>query len=346
MDAVRESQSGNQRRRVIRCLVGVLLSGFVIVVAILFLKSPLTGMSSLAAPRLTVSTTRLDLGDGKANEILRGSLLLRNDGGTPLEFSITKSCGCTELTPSTGTVSPGGSANIAVGIKLDGHTNTERSVMVSINSNDPKQSVVNCTARARCPAPFEVAPAFLDFGKVAPNKVASLSAGINVKLVDSERRTLRAQIGGSSFVASIEAPGIVRVKPIDALAFGNHYDVLELFLDGSSERLVRVPLQVEVSPPLSAIPSTLILRENSVGEFRPIHWIVVGHDDSIPLGELIAVDAPPEFRIENVGRIDEHRCRYRLTIEAGWDAPQRSVLTLDDSSTERSCKLLLISGKK
>ena len=44
-----------------------------------------------AVPRLQVSSTTLDLGDGKPNQIMRGVLGLHNTGTAPLEFSIARS---------------------------------------------------------------------------------------------------------------------------------------------------------------------------------------------------------------------------------------------------------------
>ena len=59
------------------------------------------------APRLELSTTYLDLGEGKPNEVMRGIFLLRNTGTAALKFSIGRSCGCAELKPSRGTVPAG-----------------------------------------------------------------------------------------------------------------------------------------------------------------------------------------------------------------------------------------------
>jgi hypothetical protein len=79
------------------------------------------------------------------------------------------------------------------------------------------------------------------------------------------------------------------------------------------------------------------------GRFAPVMWILASDSSSGPLGEVSAVNAPPEFRVEAVRRIDDHRRLYRLTIEPGWEGRGRFLLELKDSSSGRRCLLSVLS---
>jgi hypothetical protein len=99
-----------------------------------------------------------------------------------------------------------------------------------------------------------------------------------------------------------------------------------------------------VPAPLSVTPSTLTLRKDSAGQFSPVYWIVASDSGPAPLGEVRAVNAPREFRIEEVGQIGDRRRRYRLTVGEGWNAPERFALELVDPSNGQRCELLLLPG--
>ena len=124
-------------------------------------------------PSLVIDESHLDLGSGKPNEVMRGSLRLKNTGRAPLEFTAQGSCGCTSLKPGSGTVMPGGELEVAVALTLASHTNSERAVQISIKSNDPRRSEVQCSAKARCPGPCRLNPAFINFGQLTRAQLAS-----------------------------------------------------------------------------------------------------------------------------------------------------------------------------
>jgi hypothetical protein len=299
---------------------------------------------SAPVPRLELSASRLDLGEGKPNELLHGSLQLRNVGSEVLEFEITASCGCTELTPRRGTIPAGNEQDVRLAVQLPDHANSERSVQLVIKTNDPQHPAAGCSIVAKCPAPFRVTPAFVDFGKISRGTTSVKPAEVRVTVAEGEHRRVCTRLADAAFVVVSEQPGLVRVAPAGDLAFGDHHGTLELFLEGSEDRVVRVPLRVQVPAPLSVTPSTLTLRRDSAGQFSPVYWIVAGESGSAPLGEVQAVNAPREFRIEEVGQIGDRRRRYRLTIEEGWKAPERFSLELVDASNGQRCEVLLLSG--
>ena len=294
-------------------------------------------------PRLEIAETSLDLGNGKPGEVMCGAFMLRNTGRAPLNFTTQTSCGCQEVSPRKGTIRPGDELALSVSLRLAGYSNAEKTERVIIGSDDPRRPQLTCVVAARAPAPLQVVPAFIDFGRVVPDDVSQLAADVRVETAEGERRHLGVRLNGGTFLASREDAHVIRVRPAQSVVSGDHYDELELFLDGNAAEVIRVPVHLQIAAPLSTVPSTLILRRGDDGRFQPVEWIAMRTSHkSPPLGEISALDAPPELHVEEIDQIDERRKRYRLTVHGAWRAPPRFSLTLQESSSAQRCELTLV----
>lgn len=302
--------------------------------------------SPVAAPEpsLELSSTRLDLGDGKPNERLPGSLEIRNVGEKELVFDISASCACGNLAPRSGTVPPGGAQVVRFVVQLPDQANTERSLQLTVKSNDPRRPQAACSVVAKCPAPFRVTPAFVEFGKVGREARAVRPVELRVAVANAGHGPVRARLSGGNFRIVAQSADSIQVAPAQGLDFGEHFGSLELFLEGREEHVVRIPLRVQVPQPLSAVPSTLALNKADRG-YDPAYFVMVGESSSGPLGEVAVVNAPEWCRVEALEQIGSpHRRRYRLVVKEGCQAPQRSSLELKDLLSGHQCKLQVLGA--
>jgi hypothetical protein len=272
-------------------------------------------------PRLTIDETRLDLGDGKPNEILRGTLRLSNAGRAPLEFTIERSCGCTEVSPSNGTIAPGETGGIAIGVQLREHSNSERTVSATIRTNDTRQPAVRCEIIARCPPQFRVEPPSANMGTLVCGQIDGAVREINVfanppttpSLDDLEVKCASTAFQCKTVLISSDHVRIL-LKPLIDLACGDHYGSLQLRLE-DCESIQMVPIHVHVEDLVSVVPSTVFLRENSPGEVsKPIDLLVIDRRKGVPpLGALELVGAPADLALDDSSNARGRVRRIRLT---------------------------------
>lgn len=309
------------------------------------------GPKSASVPQLEFSTERLDLGDGKPNEILRGELTLFNRGAEKAKFSLIKHCGCTELSPLSGDLAPGASETIHVGLQLANHANSEKNTSIEIKAGEPPTIVRSCIVAARCPAPFLVEPAFINLGSLGPDEIADAWAEIRIRPVDGRRpfdieaaainqndaafTVERVMMPTCNSVAALEV--MFRLKLASGLRPGDYWGTLEVRLR-DSEYSVRVPLSVTISEPISVIPRSFSLRpERNGAKFGPAYLLVLDHRGSGTLGEVSLVDGPPGLGIEDLGDTAHGRRRLRLLPGPkadAWPAESRVVLAVEGISFE------------
>jgi hypothetical protein len=290
---------------------------------------------SLLGQRLILSTTRLDLGDGKPNEIVRGELTLSNPHDSPVVFSLVKHCGCTELSPLSGTLAAGGKETIHVGIQLPDHANSEKNTSVEVQIGTPPMAVARCVLSARCSAPFNVTPSHIDFGSLTEEEAAPAFRELTVEKAEGQPAfdpgAFILDHAGDQF--RIDGPGpaghgsfIVRVSLMEGAAQGDHYDTLELRPRGS-DYFVRVPLHVKVVAPITVVPGTVLLRAGlDQRAFQSVPLLVMGRQAGEPLGEVTLAHGPPGVRIEDLGPANENRRRARVLFgseAAGWQKETR-----------------------
>lgn len=229
----------------------------------------------VAAPLLVISTHRLDLGDGKPKQTMTGAIELANSGSAPLEFSVQRSCGCTSVSPTMGILTPHTRIDLQISIQLPEYANAEKAVQVIVNSNDPLHSREVCFVLAKAPAPFIVNPKLVDFGRLPKAALAETSATISLERPVGENRKFRMRLAGDAFTVATDDESVAHISSIAGLPVGDHYDTLEVVLEGVEADIVRIPVHLQLVPPLAAVPSTLYLRKNKAGSYGAVEWIAI-----------------------------------------------------------------------
>jgi Protein of unknown function (DUF1573) len=300
-------------------------------------------------PSLEIRETKLDLGNGKPNEVVRGVLRLKNTGRAPLEFSAQGSCGCTELTPKSATILPGDEQQVAIALQLAGHTNSERSVQISVKSNDPQRGEVHCSATARCPGPCRVSPAFLNFGQLTRAQLAGAVQRLRISPIeggeplDPDTLSIVSRSQALRIEASPEDKFTFRVSLTGELAVADLFDELEVKV-AQSEPAVRIPVHVQVVEPVSTVPTTIYLRRKSTGDqYEPIDVLLVDRRKQMPIEEVSLVGSTGTFQLEQAGKAAPHILRLRLIARAGGEIP--SVLNLKCNGLDDPISIRVAAAK-
>ena len=280
-------------------------------------------------PKLEISCTTLDLGDGSPNELMRGQLILRNTGSSPLLFSIMKSCGCTFVHPPSGTIEPTQTLPIQIEVRLPAYADSERNIVVGIKSNDLQRGEITCSVLARCPAPLIVTPPFAEFGQLLPEQLDQAVQDIRVDAVPSQHHLtvdqLKVTQTSSEFTTSaLEIDGgraIIRIKPGTFLKRGDHYDTIGLSVL-SSDNVMRIPVHLQVVDPMLVTPSTVFLRRDlTTHQYLPVELQVITRRSGASLGKISIANTSAGLRLEDLNG-DSKRRRVRILIdEALWNPP-------------------------
>ena len=307
-----------------------------------------------AGPRLELSTDRLDLGDGKPSEILRGELTLTNRGSSTASFSLIKHCGCSELSPLSGELLPGASETIHVGLQLADHANSEKNTSIEVKGGERETILGRCVVSARCPAPFRVTPAFISFGSLSAEELAGASHEIQIESVDGQwsldAENLLIEHANDAFnvgfahaadALGAAASTTVRVTLKRNLPPGDQYDMIELRLAGS-EYVMRVSLHVSVAEAITVVPATVCFRRGPGAQtLQPVQLLVIDHRRDQRLGDLSLLDAPPGLRIEDLGDASPGRRRVRVHAGAATEAwPKESRAWLSGHGVKFAFKIV------
>ncbi|HUY34421.1 MAG TPA: DUF1573 domain-containing protein [Pirellulales bacterium] len=307
-----------------------------------------------STPRLELSTQRLDLGDGKPNEELHGELVVTNRFAEPLDFSVTTTCGCMKPKPVKGSIEPGGRQTIELGIKLPGHANSEKNATATIHTttqrpDDPLPEAMTCAVLARCPAPFNISPAYVDFGTASREKADDLNQEVRVQSVPGKptvsTENLQVEHDQRAFqVATSTADDgavLLRVSLARDLPYGDHYDTVELHLAGS-DYVMRVPLHARLAEPVTIVPAKVFLRKDpKTGRFRPVTVLVISRAPAGAVGPVRLVGGPTGMLLEDRGAARATQRRVCLSAE-GELAPFESVLRLAADGVENELSLKLV----
>lgn len=277
------------------------------------------GRAGSKAPRLAISAESLDLGEGKPKEKLRGALTLTNSGAEPLEFRLTATCGCSELTPREGQIAPSESREIEIALELPGHAPSQQETRVTVLTNDPGQPVAGCHVVARCPPPFSATPQQIDFGELFAEQVAGAQATVEVN--DRTGKPLR----DPAALHVRRAPSLVqvttekgdngalrlRVTLSSDMRAGDLYDAIEVALDGT-EGVVKIPIRARVVAPVSVVPSTVFLRiDPESGTYCHVDLLVISRR-SARSGRISLATPLAGVVLEELSSADPLRRRVRL----------------------------------
>jgi hypothetical protein len=264
---------------------------------------------TLAGPRLGMPPYPLDLGRGKSGQIVDGSFELRNLGASPLSFKLAPSCGCSDLSPRTGSIPAGETLDIHVGIRLQDE-GAEKDVSIAVESNDPLATNERFLVRAFCAAPLMIAPRSIDFGAVARGSSPRISAQVRDEQDQplGSRPGLRLSASSPAFrveeVSEPQGERSVAVTLAADLPPGSVSGVIRVRLP-DQERDLEIPVSARVLGAIQTAPSSLVLDRGNPQFFA---W----RPDGKPLGALKDVSLPPGRKVEELSKPSDRRRRFRL----------------------------------
>ena len=249
-------------------------------------------------PRLSAPSCVLDLGEGKPGELLTGSFDLRNTGNRELSFSLVAGCSCAHLEPRLGTIPPGGSVSIQVGVRLRDPGSRER-IRIAIQSNDAKTPEAECSVTAMCPAPFDVTPMFVDFGTVAKGQTPTAVVrvrGPSGNPIDPSAGLRFAVSNEQVVVEEMEYDGEARqfnVRLRSNVPTGHLQTVMTFRLAGV-ESPIQIPVAATVVGLVQTAPQSLVISAGHEGK------VIVWRTDGLPLGKLERIESPVGFAAEEI----------------------------------------------
>jgi hypothetical protein len=273
------------------------------------------------------------LGQGAVGKVLKGGFPIRNRGSAPLEFSLKAGCACAELIPNSGTVEPGGSVPVHVGIRLRYRGKVEV-VTVEVHTNDPKNPVGIHRVVAENVLPFVVSPASIDFGQVVDDGTPRTAT---FQVLDRTRLRLPKEVTVSATTGNLD---YISVHPARTDPTGRTFEVI---LNGRAPRghfASTVILHVSTDPdpfPVPVIgqvrglvcfaPSTVYLPDRTKSQAATAA-ILVWRSDGQPLGRISKQILPKGISVEREGDVNAQRQKYKLTADDSWDTSQPGEVRL------------------
>ncbi len=274
-------------------------------------------------PRIELSTQDLNLGHGLPNERMRGTFLIRNDGGAPLQFTLHPSCGCTSVRPLEGSIDPGGKQEIEVVLSLPAIAAAEKSARIEVRSNDTELPTVACRVQGKSSTPIQCAPAYVNFRKPASGDPRG--GVVTVAVLDAEGgpvtelQRITATSGSSAFTVQpqLDQLGnvVVRVGVLTSKLVQRISTKIEIADSKSGYRLA-IPVSAELEPEFRVVPSTVLFSVDPVtGQSRDKRILVWASNQETPIGKFISYDAPDGVAVNEIEQTGTHDRRKQLAIK-------------------------------
>jgi hypothetical protein len=280
-----------------------------------------------AGPRLELPTKELNLGKARSGEIVDGFFRIINRGGQPLTYKLKATCGCSELSPTAGTIRPYGFEDVKVGIRLQNEGTKTVQVQVA-ETNDPGALQATVTVIARCPATFDVQPQIASFGVLRPGDRSDVRLSIRGEDGEPLSKPERVRLTSSDPSIEIErgpaTPGGItaslkyRANGPPGVRYGSI-----LLEDEGTGVAMKVAYTANVIGELSVAPKAVTLRDSPSGSA----YVIVTRPDGKPVGPIVVeIDGQSRwFRVEE-GNDESHRFR-RLHVLSTGEPPDDSIGT-------------------
>lgn len=204
--------------------------------------------AGLRSPRIRLEAEDIDLGylpDGASTET---TVRVFNDGSATLSVTdVRTSCSCTEISLANSTIEPGGSSQLAVGIKGSHHPTS--SARISIVTNDKQRPVADITIKMRSRKGIWCHTNSLSFGHLDKLQIASAQSRELViegeqkleadalRLVTDERFDRAFSLLGKE---SVEGKVIFRIKVRDDCPCGFVVSRLRLIDEHGNDAAVKI----------------------------------------------------------------------------------------------------------
>ncbi len=273
---------------------------------------------SFDGPKLAMPTcTATELGDGRIGEVLDGVIPVRNAGGKPLVFRIDASCACAYVEPAFGTIEPGETTEIHVGVRLR-NQGQEENVLVRIYTNDETLPVGQHLLTARCPAIVVLKPSGLDFGEVPEGETRSLA----LHVCDGTGRPLGPS-SNCQVVSSHQAVRVTRQTDHEHLKFlvtlqddaprGVLHAMLRVLLQ-DKEFETTIPVIASITGLVTVAPSSLFLYRDPRSATYSDMLFIVRKTTGEPVGEVVSLETSPWLSVESLDGPASRRSRFRVRV--------------------------------
>ncbi|QDT99534.1 Ig-like domain-containing protein [Gimesia aquarii] len=295
--------------------------GLLAFIAIVFVYTKLQS-SQFEGPRISIKERSLDLGNGKPGEEMQGELVFENTGSKPLEYNIVTSCGCTSLTPRKGTLDIGESQTANVVLKLPEYAKSEKAVRIIVHSNDPDQPEVNCSARARCPAPFQLRPESINETFYELNELQEASFQIEVSPGESETAFADVelfQISSNNKFLHVNKPELrngmyhFQIAVDDEMKYKENYGTIELSHKGDARKMV-LPVSLKLVDRVLIVPSQVQLKKNEDGTFQDIVFTIINRQLDKELSVIELITPPDGISIKDQTSIGKNKKQIQVGV--------------------------------
>lgn len=238
-------------------------------------QSPQAATTDNSAPRLSISTGRVDFGNlisgAKPSQVVR----LTNDGDSMLQiFGIETSCGCTVAKLDAEVVRPGESSELRITLDTARRSTTAYEGYVNIKSNDPGQRIARIVVVGQVNPRIRITPGHLVFDEMWEGEVRNTS--FTVESTKQEEIWLEAKVPKESgFGVTLDpthilpSNGPVRVTAtVTAGQPGNYSGKISLLTSQEGEELdenATVTLGIHVNEAIVVSPKQLYFVERAQG---------------------------------------------------------------------------------
>lgn len=233
-----------------------------------------------------------DFGSVPRGPVLHHTFRLTNNTSTPVHISgVRVSCGCVSASPLQYELAPGQSSGILAQIDTRRFTGV-KSVTIYVNFDQPQWDEVHLVVQANSREDVTLTPESLAFGQM--KRGTAPTASVQVSFLGSGQWQILDVYSESNYVQ----PSVkeLRRENYDAVyhltaqirhdvPVGKWYTDIWLRTSNPATPRIRVPLTVEVEPPLSISPAAAVMGQVKMG---------------VPSEYKITVRGPKPFRIVGV----------------------------------------------
>ena len=227
----------------------------------------------------------------------------------------------------SGSIPPAGFQDVHVGIRL-ADEGTEKTVNISVKTDDPDHPLVTYQVLAFCTAPLSLTPSSANFGSVERGR----SPEIKIRVQDEQDEPLGAN---SQPRFEVDSPYILAHMTTDESGDSR----LVVTLSGETpagwfsgrvrlrlphqDRDVELPVMANVQGAILTSPSTLFLDPDASGTAESV--VFVWRPDGKLLGKVASVESPRGLLVKELGNEADRRRRFRVTSQGDATGSPQSI---------------------
>lgn len=282
-----------------------------------------------------------------------GTFSIHNDGQSVLDYSVTRTCQCTKLSSTSGSVRPGQSESVRVSISPLKEIDAIRPVSIEVLTNDPDQASHRVDFTIGKIMPWVFANPTASFGVLTQRNYYGQVRTLDlVAATDLDAPVPIPQltvVGGSRFITGkVVSTGAKSWR----IEFGLQPDIpvgqyTTTFAVGTPEHLeiAHIPVFLRVAENVVIRPVMTML---STSESQPITVEVHGVDCEVPASEIRVPEVPG---VSLIGKEQLSPSRVRVTLDLSHEyrtsLPQKvRIIANGLGQSELLCVKSGISSKK